>query len=273
MTINSAEGASSPVSVPFQATNCASLKFAPSISFSTQGKTSKAGGASLTTKLTYPPYSPGTYANIKQVKVELPEQLPSRLTTLQKACTAKQFNTNPAGCPAASIIGHAKAITPLIPVPLEGPAYFVSNGGEAFPNLIMVLQGYGVTIDLVGDTFISKSGVTSARSRQSQISPSAASNSLSQRARTRALAANGNLCKETKTEIVKQKVTVRVKGHKKTETRKVKQTTPVPLQIPTEFVAQNGAVIKGTTPIGVTGCAKAARHELKKHHPKKGKKR
>jgi hypothetical protein len=61
-----------------------------------------------------------------------------------------------------SVVGHAKAITPLLPVPLEGPAYFVSNGGEAFPNLIMVLQGYGVTIDLVGDTFINKAGITSS---------------------------------------------------------------------------------------------------------------
>ena len=93
--------------------------------------------------------------------MDLPKQLPSRLTTLQKACTAVQFNANPAGCPSASIIGHAKAITPLIPVPLEGPAYFVSHGGEAFPSLIVVLQGYGVTVDLVGTTFISKAGITS----------------------------------------------------------------------------------------------------------------
>ena len=60
------------------------------------------------------------------------------------------------------MIGHAVVHTPLLPVPLEGPAYFVSNGGEAFPNLIMVLQGYGVRIDLVGDTFISKAGITSS---------------------------------------------------------------------------------------------------------------
>jgi hypothetical protein len=91
--------------------------------------------------------------------VDLPKQLPSRLTTLQKACTAAQFKANPAGCPAALVVGHTKAITPLIPVSLEGPAYFVSNGGEAFPNLIVVLQGYGVTVDLVGDTFISKAEI------------------------------------------------------------------------------------------------------------------
>jgi hypothetical protein len=44
------------------------------------------------------------------VKVYLPKQLPSRLTTLQKACTAAQFEVNPAGCPAASLVGHAPAV-------------------------------------------------------------------------------------------------------------------------------------------------------------------
>ena len=155
-TIYSTEGASFPVSNPFQVTNCASLKFAPKFAVSASGKTSKADGASLNVQLSYPT-APGQ-ANIKQVKVELPKDLPSRLTTLQKACTSAQFDANPAGCPAASVVGHAKALTPLLPVPLEGPAYFVSNGREAFPNLIIVLQGYGVTIDLVGDTFINKAG-------------------------------------------------------------------------------------------------------------------
>ena len=60
------------------------------------------------------------------------------------------------------MIGYAKAITPMLPVPLEGPAYFVSHGGEAFPSLEIVLQGYGVRIDLVGTTFISKAGITSS---------------------------------------------------------------------------------------------------------------
>ena len=84
-------------------------------------------------KLSYPSGSMGTQANIKSVKVELPKNLPSRLTTLQKACTAKAFETNPASCPAESVIGHAVVHTQVLPVPLEGPAYFVSHGGEAFP--------------------------------------------------------------------------------------------------------------------------------------------
>ena len=121
------------VNTPFQAADCSSLNFEPKLTVTTSGKTSKADGASLTAKLTIPG-GLGTQANIRKVKVDLPKQLPSRLTTLQKACTAAQFNTNPAGCPAASVIGYAKANTPILPVPLEGPAYFVCHGGEAFPE-------------------------------------------------------------------------------------------------------------------------------------------
>jgi hypothetical protein len=87
--------------------------------------------------------------------------LPSRLTTLQRACTAAVFEQGPANCPPASIVGHAKVITPLLPVPLTGPAYFVSHGGEAFPDLTIVLQGYGVTVELVGSTSI-KGGITTS---------------------------------------------------------------------------------------------------------------
>jgi hypothetical protein len=70
-------------------------------------------GVDLTVKLTMP-IELGTQSNIRTVKVELPKQLPSRLTTLQQACTEAQFNTNPAGCPKASMIGYAKATTPIL---------------------------------------------------------------------------------------------------------------------------------------------------------------
>lgn len=53
-TVESAEGASSPVSIPFQVTNCATLKFAPKFAVATSGRTSRAKGASLSVKLTYP---------------------------------------------------------------------------------------------------------------------------------------------------------------------------------------------------------------------------
>jgi hypothetical protein len=223
--IGSVEGASSPVSVPFQVTNCSALKFAPKFTVSTSGKTSKANGATLVAKLAEPAGALGTQANIKRVKVDLPKQLPSRLTTLQRACTSAQFNANPAGCPPASIIGHATVHTPLLPVPLTGPAYFVSHGGEAFPSLTLVLQGYGVTVDLVGTTFISKAGVTSTTFKTVPDTPFNTFELTLPQGKFSALAANGNLCASK-------------------------------LAMPTEFVAQNGAVIHQSTKIGVTGCAR-----------------
>ncbi len=259
------------VNTPFEAADCSSLKFEPKLAITTSGMTSRADGASLTAKPTVPG-ALGTQANISRVKVELPERLPSRLPTLQKACTAAQFEANPAGCPPASIIGHAKAITPILPVPLEGPAYFVSHGGEGWPSLVVVLQGYGFTIDLVGTTFISKAGVTSTTFKTVPDQPVTSFELTLPEGPYSALTALGNLCTATKTVTVKKKVTVKVRGRRKTITRKVKQTEPATLQMPTEFVAQNGAEIHQTTPVMVTGCPKKVRHERQKNHRKKRRK-
>jgi hypothetical protein len=224
-TIHSSEHGTDQIGVPFQVTNCGDLKFTPKFKVSTSAHTSKADGASLTTSVIEPVGSLGTQANLTKVKVELPKQLPSRLTTLQKACTDKQFEANPAACPPESKVGYAKVITPLVPVPLEGPAIFVSHGGEAFPSLTMVLQGYGITIDLVGTTFISKASVTSTTFKTVPDQPFSSFQLTLPTGKYSALTALGNLCKEK-------------------------------LSIPTEFIAQNGAELKQSTKIGVTGCPK-----------------
>jgi hypothetical protein len=261
-TMTGGQGAIAHLESHFQVTNCASLGFKPGFKASTSAKTSRKDGASLHVKLTYPKESIGRDANIALVKVELPKQLPSRLSTLQKACTAAQFESDPAGCPAASIVGHAKATTPILPVPLEGPAYFVSHGGEAFPSLIVVLQGYGVTVDLVGTTFISKQGITSSTFKTVPDVPVESFELTLPQGPDSALAANADLCSPTKTKLVKKKVTVRSKVHGHTQkrevTRRVRQAVPTTLSMPTEFVAQNGVVLHQSTHIQVTGCPRVA---------------
>ncbi|HEY2140695.1 MAG TPA: hypothetical protein VGG98_01395, partial [Solirubrobacteraceae bacterium] len=224
-TATSAQGATVAISSHFGVGSCQSLKFAPKFSVSTPGKTSRANGAGLTAKLSYPNAAQGTQANITRVKVDLPKQLPSRLTTLQKACTNAQFEANPANCPAASKIGMATVTTPLLPVPLTGPAIFVSHGGEAFPSLTIVLQGYGVTVDLVGTTFISKAGITSTTFKMVPDVPFNTFTLTLPQGRYSALAANGSLCASK-------------------------------LAMPTEFLAQNGLKINKSTPVSITGCAK-----------------
>jgi hypothetical protein len=226
-------------SSPFQAANCQNLAFKPTFSALTSSKVSRTLGTSLTVKLGYPKAPQGTQANIHLVKVELPKQLPSRLSTLQKACTEAAFDADPATCPATSIIGHAKAITPILPEPLEGPAYFVSHGGAAWPELIMVLQGYGFTIDLHGETLISKQGVTSSTFHAIPDEPVTSFELTLPSGPYSALTGLGNLCKET-------------------------------LTMPTQFIAQNGMELRQRTKVAVTGCPKAKKSTHKKKR-KRGK--
>jgi hypothetical protein len=238
-TITSTEAASASVAAPFQVTNCSLLGFRPQFRVATSGRTSRANGASLDARLTYP--SGVKFANIAKVKVSLPKQLPSRLTTLQKACTAATFEADPARCPGPSVIGIAKVSTPVLSGQLSGPVYFVSHGGEAFPSLVVVLQGEGVRVDLSASTFISKAGITSTTFNTVPDVPLSSFELYLPQGPYSALAANGNLC-----------------GSK--------------LAMPTEFTAQNGAELHQSTKISVSGCPKVkkARAAHKARARKKG---
>jgi hypothetical protein len=214
------------VTVPerFQVSNCGALGFKPKFSVSISGKASRANGVSLNAKLTYP-QNQGE-ANIARVKVDLPPGLPSRLTTLQQACTAQTFETNPAACPPASRVGTATATTPILSQTLSGPVFFVSHGGEAFPDLVIVLQGDSFTINLLGSTFIDeKTGITSTTFQTIPDVPVGTFEIHLPQGPYSALATNTNPCKTTDG-----------------------------LAMPTEFKSQNGIEIHQSTPIEVTGC-------------------
>lgn len=219
-TVTSVAGVVAPISGPFQASGCAELPFAPSFTTATQGSTSKANGASLTVRVSQKPGE----ADIRSVHVELPKQLPSRLTTLQKACTETQFDTNPAGCPPGSDIGTATAITPTLSSPLTGPAFLVSHGAAAFPDLELILQGEGVTVILDGATDIKK-GVTSSTFASVPDVPISGFQLSLPEGPYSALAANARLCEQR-------------------------------LLMPTVITGQNGIVVRQGTRIAVAGCPK-----------------
>jgi hypothetical protein len=232
----SSQGAQAPISSHFQVGSCQSLKFKPDFKVSTGAHSSRATGASLTAKIVYPTGALGnnqatSQANIAYVKVSLPKQLPSQLETLRKACLARVFEANPADCPAGSVVGHATATTPVLPVALSGPAYFVSHGGEAFPSLIIVLQGDNVTVDLEGTTFISKQGITSSTFKQVPDVPVSTFQLTLPQGPHAALTAilpakaHGSLCGQN-------------------------------LVMPTVFKGQNGAETHQNTKITPTGCTK-----------------
>jgi hypothetical protein len=226
-TITSTHRTSVAVTSRFQVGGCASLVFAPKFTAVTQSRASKADGASLDVKVAS---GPGQ-ANIAKVRVLLPRALPSRLSTLQQACLASVFDRNPAGCPAGSVVGTATARTPVLKDPLTGPVYLVSNGGARFPDLVLVLQGEGITLYLDGNTNIRK-GITSSTFEAVPDAPISTFDLMLPEGPHSALAATANLCRTN-------------------------------LTMPTTITGQNGAVVKQATRIAVSGCVA--------HRPRKAK--
>ncbi len=139
----------------------------------------------------------------------------------------KQFALSPATCPSSSIVGSATIDTPILPVALHGPAYLVSHGGAAFPDLVLVLQGDGVTIELTGKTEI-KGGFTYTHFDALPDSPISSFELDLPEGPHSVLAATRDLCKPTKTVTVTKHLTVRTNGHVHHITRKVKEKIPAP---------------------------------------------
>ncbi|HEY1687251.1 MAG TPA: hypothetical protein VGF95_00125 [Solirubrobacteraceae bacterium] len=228
-TIDAVEGMTANVTSPFQVTNCARLPFTPVFKAATKAHHTRKDGAYLHVTVE----SSHGQANIAYAKVELPKLLPSELKTLQHACTEAQFNANPAGCPAESDVGSVEVQTPILPVPLTGPAYFVSRGAQ-WPELIMVLQGYGVTVYLNGETHITN-GVTSTTLSSVPDVPFTRFDLTLPEQEYSALAGNGNLC--------------------------AKQ-----LVMPVRLVGQSGKTLEQKTQVEVEGCSAAlaiASHKVK----------
>jgi hypothetical protein len=217
--LGSGTGATQSLSSPFQVGGCSALAFKPSFKVSTSAKTSKALGAGLQVNLLQGVHQ----ANIASVFAQLPLQLPSRLSTLQKACPEATFAASPVACrPLGSEVGSAVVVTPVLPGALTGSAYLVSHGGAAFPDLDLVLEDGGVRVILVGNTNIKK-GITSSTFAAIPDAPVSSFVLNLPTGPHSALTANGNLCAK-------------------------------PLVMPTTITGQNGAQIKQNTRISVSGC-------------------
>jgi hypothetical protein len=225
-TLDGSEGAVAGVSSPFQVGGCASLPFHPTLEASTDGQASKADGASLTVKIT----SAGLgQANIQKVFLTIPKILPSRLQpTLQHACPEAIFDANPAGCDEDSLIGYATVHTPILKSPLTGPAYVVSHGSAAFPDIEFVLQGEGITLVLDGKTDITH-GVTYSRFESAPDAPFTSFETVLPTGPHSVLAVN-------------------------TEEAPTYDLCTHDITIPTVITAQDGAVIEQSTKLQVEGC-------------------
>jgi len=144
------EGAVSNLSNHFQVANCASLPFAPKLTMGFSGSTKQAGNPAVHADISYP--AAGLYANVARAVVTLPPTDLVDNAHINTPCTKVQFAAGKIPgekCPPGSVIGFAKATTPLLEKPLEGPVYLRTHPGVGLPNLVAALNGQ-IDIALVG---------------------------------------------------------------------------------------------------------------------------
>jgi hypothetical protein len=141
----SALGATTALNQRFQVGGCPALPFRPSLAISLKGSTKHAGHPALKAVLTYP--QGGPYANVARALVNLPHSEFIDQGNLDKTCTRPVLLEG--ACPASSVYGKAKAWTPLLEKPLEGPVYLVGGFGYKLPALVAELDGQ-IKVLLVG---------------------------------------------------------------------------------------------------------------------------
>ena len=127
---------------PFQVGGCKALPFKPRIQIRLKGKTNRGAHPALTAIATF---SKG-HANTKRAAVTLPKSAFLDQGHIRTVCTRVQFAAD--SCPKAAIYGFARAFTPLLDQPVEGPVYLRSSNNE-LPDLVADLRGQ-VRVELVG---------------------------------------------------------------------------------------------------------------------------
>jgi hypothetical protein len=133
-TASSVQGAMAALSNRFQVGSCGSLGFKPKLALSLKGGTGRGHHPSLRAVLTMPKGG----ANIGRAQVALPHSEFLDQNHIKTVCTRVQFTGHE--CPVNSVYGRARAITPLLDQPLEGPVYLRSSSHK-LPDLVADLNG------------------------------------------------------------------------------------------------------------------------------------
>lgn len=132
--VSGEKGATQELSNRFQVGGCQRLRFGPKLSLSLSGGTKRGDNPQLRTVLTA---GPGE-ANVGRAAVTIPHSEFLDQSHIRTICTRVQFAAKT--CPRGSIYGHARAFTPLLDYPVEGPVYLRSSSHE-LPDLVVDLHG------------------------------------------------------------------------------------------------------------------------------------
>ncbi len=113
-----------------------------------KGGTRRTKHPALKTVVEYP--KGGEYANIAKAAVIFPHSVFIDQAHVGNPCTRPEFAEGK--CPKISILGWAKAWSPLLAKPLQGKVYFLANGGvRELPDVVADLNGQ-VHLRLTGAT-------------------------------------------------------------------------------------------------------------------------
>jgi hypothetical protein len=127
-------GQAVPLSERFQVGGCKSLPYKPKLSVHLYGPTHRGAHPRLKAVLT----AKAGEANTAKVSFAFPKSEFIDQAHFRTICTRVQFAANQ--CPAGSVYGHVKVISPLVDYPLEGPAYLRSSTHQ-LPDLVIALHG------------------------------------------------------------------------------------------------------------------------------------
>ncbi len=132
-------------SAPFQAFDCAGLGFRPRLSLRLRGGTRRGLYPSLRAELR----PRRGDANIASAQVALPSSVFLAQQHIGTICTRVEEAHE--ACPARSVYGWARAFTPLLTDPLEGPV-FLRSSDNPLPDLVASLRGggVGIRVDVAG---------------------------------------------------------------------------------------------------------------------------
>jgi hypothetical protein len=146
-TFNSYGGQTSSSTMMLNAKGCENLSFAPKLRLI-------AGAKGQNAQFQHPPLTAivtqgAGEANIKNSQVILPDLIRPNAVQFNVPgglCSDAQFAAR--ACPAPSLAGSARVITPVLPFQLSGPVYVVQEVGSVLPKLYVVLRGRGLEVVL-----------------------------------------------------------------------------------------------------------------------------
>jgi hypothetical protein len=139
----STQGDSAALADHYQLAECSRLAFKPKLGLRLFGQTHRRAHPKLRAVLRMPTSG---QANIAGAVVALPHSEFLDQGHIRTICTRVQFAAE--ACPKGSVYGYAKAWSPLLDQPLQGPVYLRSSN-HPLPDLVAALDGQ-IEIDLVG---------------------------------------------------------------------------------------------------------------------------